>query len=111
MDNALLITLIGCGMIFVGLILLWLMMVLLVRITSQKESDQKPEEQPAKKADEEPECKQRAAAAAVCAAIALSNSSFSTADQKEIGSLSPWQNLYRNLQINQANTLPRRKSK
>jgi Na+-transporting methylmalonyl-CoA/oxaloacetate decarboxylase gamma subunit len=112
MNDALLITLIGGGMVFVGLILLWLMMALLVRLTSREKSAPAGSDQPAIEIEDEnpdPECKQKAAAAAVGAILASMNTSFSSSS-KEKETLSPWQNIHRNRQINQANTLSRRKN-
>lgn len=110
MNNVLLITLIGGGMVFAGLILLWLMMALLVQTTTQKTKKTIPSEQTLEEKDSDLECKQKAAAAAVCAAMSFLNSSFSISSHKENQVISPWQNLHRNIQINQSNTLPHRKN-
>ena len=131
MNDALLISIIGGGLVFAGLILLWLMMAALVQLTSKtmtlpkgmlrhrqdqgslfrtKNKMEKPGDLTVQDEDDtDLECKQMAAAAAVCAVMALMNSSFAASSHKENETISPWQNLYRNIQINQANNLPRRK--
>ena len=125
MNDALLITIIGGGLVFAGLILLWLMMAALVKLTTRtmtlrqaqgslfrnKKKMDKPGDLTVQDEEEDAdlECKQMAAAAAVCAVMALMNSSFAASSHKENETISPWQNLYRNIQINQANNLPRRK--
>jgi Na+-transporting methylmalonyl-CoA/oxaloacetate decarboxylase gamma subunit len=124
MNDALLITIIGGGLVFAGLILLWLMMAALVKLTSKtmtlrqaqgslfrnKKKMEKPGDLTVQdEEDTDLECKQMAAAAAVCAVMALMNSSFTASSHKEKETISPWQNLYRNIQINQANSLQRRK--
>ena len=107
MEKVYSISLIGGGLVFLGLILLWLMMVLLVKLTADKPqksvSDNKVEE----KEDTDLEYKQKTAAAAVGVVLAMTNASISIPTQEE--SLSPWQNAYRNIQMNQSNGLSQRK--
>ncbi len=111
MNNALLITLIGGGMVFVGLILLWLMMALLVRLTGEKTT-------PAGAESTEVETGQpngdstdmlKAAAAAAGAALALHNQPLSSPKQSGNGQNSLWLNLGRSRQINASSTFARRK--
>jgi len=111
MDDALLITLIGGGLVFVGLILLWLMMAILVRLTAQKKSAASEESEAIESGETDLECKQKAAVAAVGAAMALMNSSFTLSSHKEKEVLSPWQNTHRNLTLSQSISMNRRKTK
>ena len=105
MANALLITLIGMGLVFVVILLLWGLMALLVRLTAEKEAVVAPESETAAIEVEAPEAsaqpepapgmdrKRRAAAAGVAAAIALQSSSRPAV--KPAGSLSAWQIVHR----------------
>jgi hypothetical protein len=79
MENALWITLIGMGLVFVAILFLWGLMALLVWLTQEREparSEPKPAAQPAAQ-DEVPdpivllERKRRAAAAAYVAALSI----------------------------------------
>ena len=69
--QALEITGLGMGLVFVGILVLWAIMVLLVRIFRDKEETQ-PEEETV--AESKPDFKQKAAAAAL--AVALSKNDF-----------------------------------
>lgn len=113
MKTALLISLIGAGMVFVGLILLWGMMVLLVRLTSHEKPAPESEEPVVEIATAgtiDQKDRQKAAAAAVAAALALSSSSLSAPVAYGKETLSPWQSIHRTRQINQSNALPRREN-
>ena len=110
MNNALLISLIGGGMVFIGLILLWLMMAALVKLTTLKKTIQPTDKQVSETVDRDLECKQKAAIAAVGTVMALLNSTFTVSSHKEKETISPWQSASRSRQINQANNLPLRKS-
>jgi len=111
MNNAILISLVGGGMVFVGLIILWFMMAALVKITSSKKGTVVSEDGELTSADIDLECKQKAAAAAVAAVMAQHKSTFSVSSHKEKEGISPWQNIHRNRQINQSNALLGRKGK
>lgn len=75
MDNlslSLQITLIGMGLVFGAIVLLWIMMAVLVRLTPDREEAAEPaaEENPIEPALSDRALKQRAAIAAVAVAIA-----------------------------------------
>ncbi|MDK2980441.1 MAG: hypothetical protein PWQ55_788 [Chloroflexota bacterium] len=116
MNNAIIISIIGAGMVFVGLILLWFMMDILVRLTSREKAPQ-PEAQAADalpgtsqalpSADEN--LKRQAAAAAVAIALAQASARKAQARPQKTDALSPWQSAHRLQQLNQSNALPRRK--
>ena len=80
MNNALTISIIGGSMVFIGLILLWVMMDVLVRLTSREKAPKSSasaeivEDVPAQAGSP---LKQQAAAAAVAVALAHANSSAS----------------------------------
>jgi Na+-transporting methylmalonyl-CoA/oxaloacetate decarboxylase gamma subunit len=102
MNDALLITLIGGGMVFVGLILLWWMMDLLVRFTAEKET---PAEAQASISDAEQSenisvDKRKAAAAAVATILAMQRSAGSDSSLSAKDSVSPWSSIGRSRQIN-----------
>ena len=113
MNDALTISVIGGGMVFIGLILLWIMMDILVRLTSREKTP--GTSIAAKTAEDVPAeagslLKQQAAAAAVAAALAFSSTTRSVVAPQDKAALSPWQSTHRIRQINQTNALPRRKN-
>ena len=113
MNNALTISVIGASMVFVGLILLWIMMDILVRLTSREKASQPSA--PAEIADDLPapiqdSLKPQAAAAAAAVALARVSSDRAAAKPREKNALSPWLSTHRNRQLNQSNALPRRKN-
>ncbi len=113
------ITLIGMGLVFVGILLLWGLMEVLMRFSARfsVEEDQKsPEEEPAEPetshTEEIPpsaanlEPKKRAAAAAVAIALALRPAPTLAAPPSSAGSA--WQTVTRSSQLNQATHIPRK---
>ena len=113
MNDALTISIIGGGMVFFGLILLWIMMDILVRLTSREKAPKASS--PAEIAEDVPAeagnlLKQQAAAAAVAAALAFSSTTRPVVAPQDKAALSPWQSTHRIRQINQTNALPRRKN-
>jgi hypothetical protein len=104
--NALWITLVGMGLVFVAILLLWGGMALLVRLTAAREerpaADATPEDAlvaPSSGAIPEDalllDRKRRAAAAALAAALALRAETGASREAFPAGSLSPWQAVYR----------------
>lgn len=108
MNNALLITLIGGGMVFVGLILLWGMMDVLVKLTAGKDAPVEVETASEETAGSS-ESSLKAAAAATAVALALHRVSLPGAASADKSSLSPWLSLGRNRQINSSTAFARRK--
>jgi Na+-transporting methylmalonyl-CoA/oxaloacetate decarboxylase gamma subunit len=109
MKNALLITIIGGGMVFLGLILLWVMMSLLVKLTTQKNPPPASPENKVEIDNLEIARKKKAAVAAVSAAMTLLNSTVGASSHREDALISSWQAMHRNRQINQASQITRRK--
>jgi Na+-transporting methylmalonyl-CoA/oxaloacetate decarboxylase gamma subunit len=114
MSNALLITLIGMGLVFAAILLLWGLMILMVRLFRDKpESEEKGEETEAIAAVETEEMandlKLRAAAAAAAVALALQHSGTALFSQPVI-TTSAWQTALRSASLNQRSQLFSRKS-
>ncbi|MGV8026716.1 MAG: OadG family protein [Anaerolineaceae bacterium] len=93
LTNALWITLIGIVLVFVGILLLWGMMELLVRATQKREKPIVSDDTVSTK--NELVLKQKAAAVAVVTAIGLHNSTTVTTSLSQQESLSPWQSIHR----------------
>jgi len=98
MTDVLWISLIGAGLVFLGLIILWLFMDLLVRATSKKKKEAHGDTSGLKKEDDLL-YKQKAAAASVAVSIALLNTSFLSSRLKNDRRMSSWQIAHRNQQI------------
>lgn len=111
MKDALFISWVGMGLVFVGLLALWGMMAAVVKLTNIKKPVSAAAESissiPDK--DQDLECKRKAAAAAITVAMALMNTSFTTSPHREKEIVSPWQAAYRTRQNSFINSLPRRK--
>ena len=96
MNDVIWISIIGAGLVILGLMVLWFLMDLLVRATNIKtggRTDQQVED------DKEDLCldhQQKAAAASVAAAIALLNTSFLSTSKMIDRRLSCWQIAQRN---------------
>lgn len=112
--NALWITLIGMGLVFLSILLLWGLMALLVRLTAEKAAENIAEEP-----ESETESvaiptgsllldkKRRAAAAAVV--FALAREKRASSNGQPAVSVSPWQAVNRANQINQQINASRKK--
>lgn len=109
-QQGLLITVIGMGLVFAVIIFLWWIMGLLVRVTSKEDTIATGQDegfivdvqQVPDKIEMEP--RRRAAAAAVAVAIAQSQARHLGGKGKEIGTMSPWQSVHRARQLEQHNT-------
>jgi sodium pump decarboxylase gamma subunit len=116
LSQGLLITLIGMGLVFLALILLWWLMDLMVRIRlpKRKESEEAGEEEALAANVEEATgnelgaLRARAAAAAVAAALGIQAARVHLAPPAG-QSLSPWQAVRRSGQINQSAKINSRK--
>lgn len=111
MKDALFISWVGMGLVFVGLLALWGMMAVLVKLTNSRKAASATDESVSSIADKDsdPECKRKAASAAVAVAMALMNTSFTASPHREIERMSPWQAAHRSHQISPTQYLPRRK--
>lgn len=115
LNQGLLITLIGMGLVFVALILLWGMMALMGRIPTRERNT--PAEDAAAPAEETPAPSADAralhacaAAAAVAAALALQQRSARPASAAQ-PALTPWQAVRRAAQLNSAARFSNHKSR
>jgi Na+-transporting methylmalonyl-CoA/oxaloacetate decarboxylase gamma subunit len=102
MQKGLVITGIGILLVFVGIIILWGIMELLVRLTTKKEkpsAEKKGEIQPSSSSLRT----RQAAAAAVAVALNMQTNTSHSTFQFESQTLTPWQNLNRG-RANQRNS-------
>ncbi len=116
MIDALWITLIGMGLVFVAILFLWGLMALLVRITQEREEPEPAEaDQPVEAAGPEeagaslPDQKRRAAAAAVAVALSRRRPARSQSAAQAAGALSAWQAVQRANQVSQRVSSSRKK--
>jgi Na+-transporting methylmalonyl-CoA/oxaloacetate decarboxylase gamma subunit len=125
MSNALWITLIGMGLVFIAILLLWGGMALLVRITTEREDGEpgrgegEPEVQPEAGSSVLSETastsvsahKRRAAAAAAAVSVALALRKPALHENEALpgSTLSAWQAVNRASQVNQAANISRKK--
>jgi len=99
MKDVLWISLIGAGLVFLGLIILWFLMDLLVRATSIKKKEDTPDVSNDLEKEKNLIYKQKAAAASVAVSIALLNTSFLSSPHNSNQGISSWQITNRNQQI------------
>jgi len=99
MNDVLWISLIGAGMVFLGLIILWFLMDLLVRATSIKKKENTPDVSNDLEKEKNLLYKQKAAAASVAVSIALLNTSFLSSPHNSNQGMSSWQITNRNQQV------------
>ena len=100
MIDVLWISLIGAGLVFFGLVVLWLLMDLLVRATSKTKKKEDGNSDTSNLEEEDDlRYKQKAAAASVAVSIALLNTSFLSSRRKNNQGMSSWQIAHRNQQI------------
>jgi sodium pump decarboxylase gamma subunit len=110
------ITLIGMGLVFIAILLLWGLMEILMRFTARFAAEEAEEEAEETEPEGEPEAlpaavaslgqKQKAAAAAVAIAIALQRPAIKTMPSGSAGSA--WQAITRSSQLNHATHIPRK---
>ena len=111
MKDALSISAVGMGLVFIGLLALWGMMAVVVKLTNIKKiipaAAKSISSLPDK--DVDLEHKRKTAAVAVTTAVVLMNTSFTASSHKEKEGLSPWQAANRARQTSIINHPPRRK--
>lgn len=118
--NALWITLIGMGLVFIAILLLWGLMALLVRVTAEKEGrkEETMDAAPVMVSDAIPDDallydrKRRAAAAAVAVAAATAAGQkrlLPTPVERPAGAISSWQAVNRASQMSQRINASRKK--
>lgn len=112
MRDALFITLVGMGLVFVGLIALWLMMAIVVKLTSNNKNSPEPVagQSGISSKESDLEYKQKAAAAAVAAVLTFMNTSLTPSPHMEQDSISPWQAAHRSRQFSYTQLLSKKGS-
>lgn len=107
-EQGLLITAIGMGLVFVVIIFLWGLMAALMRLTSR---EKKAQDNPISKVETDPaalpkteaaEGRRRVVAVALAVAKAIEDTRrrfVKEGDLTELGSLSPWQTVHRSRQL------------
>lgn len=100
MQSVIYISLVGAGLVIVGLVLLWFMMELLVRLTAKKRGSTHAKlENTDEKKEQDTRHKQKAAAAATAVTIALLKSSFLLSEQRIDQGLTARQSTNRHSQL------------
>jgi Na+-transporting methylmalonyl-CoA/oxaloacetate decarboxylase gamma subunit len=99
LQQALQISLVGMGLVFLGILVLWAMMALLVRIFADKQKTTENKTTRSEDSDEL-ENKRLAAAIASATAIEMHNISILSSSHKERESISAWQSAHRSQQLN-----------
>lgn len=112
LEKSLLMTLIGMGLVFVGILLLWGLMALMVRVLPERrakaDDDNDPQDDPVEEiaATQSPapapdtDLRRRAAAAAVAVALAMRQTGAALTQPPAV-SVSSWQAVLRANQLNQ----------
>ncbi len=120
LPNALLISVIGMGLVFIAILLLWGLMELLVRLSSKgagkqgeetklEESGETAAAVESLPADQSADKKRRAAAIAVAAALTLQRARVSASPDR--GAVNAWQSVLRASSLNQRANLFGRKAR
>ena len=86
------ITVIGIVLVFAGILVLWGMMELLVRVTTKQS---KPKSESLRDTTQEISLKQKAVAVAVGVAVSLPKTKNTPLTSTQTADLSPWQSYYR----------------
>ncbi len=108
LQTALQITLYGMGLVFIGILLLWGMMVLMVWVFSDHKKIGKKDAFQTD-ATSDLDNKRLAVAIATATAIEMHNTSILYSTHKERESISAWQAAHRSQRMNQNRTLSSRK--
>ena len=100
MNSVIWISLVGAGLVILGLVLLWFMMDILVRLTASKKTKTGSAKLGADPENSgETELLQKAAAASTAVAIALSKATFLSVQAAVDHNLTAWQNTHRHSQL------------
>jgi Na+-transporting methylmalonyl-CoA/oxaloacetate decarboxylase gamma subunit len=95
---ALQISLVGMGLVFIGILVLWAMMALLVRLFADKPKNSEDETTRSEESEDKGN-KRLAAAVAAATAIEMQNISILSSSHKERESISAWQAAHRSQQL------------
>lgn len=111
LTKALIMTGLGMGLVFIGIVLLWGFMALMVRIFPNKEEEEVKEEKLAPTSSEDADIKMKAAAAAVAVAMAMNRGAYAISIDKSTATMSEWQSVTRSIQLNLRNQTFSRKTR
>lgn len=106
-QSALQIALYGMGLVFIGILLLWGMMAVMVMLFPDHR--RKTDEKAAQSSPDELDNKRLAAAIAVATAVEMHNTSIQSSSHKERENISAWQAAHRSRQMSQTRTISLRK--
>jgi Na+-transporting methylmalonyl-CoA/oxaloacetate decarboxylase gamma subunit len=109
-NQALQISILGVGLVFLGILMLWGMMELVVLLTAPKKPKTLPGK-PEKPTRDFVEARRKAAAAAVITAMALQNTAFTASSHRKREAITPWQTAYRSHQLRSAIAANNRRKK
>lgn len=109
-NQALQISILGVGLVFLGILMLWGMMELVVWITAPKKPKTTPDK-PEKPTRDFVEARRKAVAAAVITAMALQNTAFTTSSHRKREAITPWQAANRSHQLRSAIAANNRRKK
>ncbi len=98
MNNVFFISLVGAGLVFLGLMLLWFLMDILVRICNHENAIAR-EDKTSKPARDELEWEQKAVAVSTAIALALQQTLLVAPDKKSDTCLTAWQIVHRHQQL------------
>jgi len=110
LTQALYISALGVGLVFLGILLLWGLMELAGRLSAPK----RPKtilDKPAKPSKDFIEARRRAIAAAVISAMALQNTAFTASTHRQREVITPWQAAHRSHQLRNALAANHRRKK
>lgn len=96
---ALQITLVGMGLVFIGILALWAMMALMVRLFADKKKDVRTDSEKVTDETADREQKRLAAVIAVASAIGIQSTGISISTHKEREMISAWQAAHRSHQV------------
>jgi Na+-transporting methylmalonyl-CoA/oxaloacetate decarboxylase gamma subunit len=111
LSKALIMTALGMGLVFIGIVLLWGFMALMVRLFPNKEEKEVKGETNDSATGDDAGLKQKAAAAAVAVAMALNRGAYSITNEVSGATMSSWQSVTRAMQLNLRNQTFSRKTR
>jgi len=110
LTKALQISIIGVGLVFLGILILWGLMELVAALTAPK-GHKAAAEKPEKPRKDLIEFRRKAAAAAVVTAMALQKTAFASSIHRKREIITPWQAAHRSRQLHSAHEFTTRKRK
>lgn len=109
-NQALQISLLGIGLVILGILMLWGVMELAGWLTAPRKPKTAPVK-PEKPSRDFVEARRKAVAAAVITAMALQNTAFTASSHRKREAITPWQVAYRSHQLRSAIAASNRRKK